>query len=126
MPVGTERRILGLFKVPFETFRPLQRTVEVHPHELIERVEQSDEGPTEVVFHPRALAHPIISEGRSEAILTEEEYCVGPTRIADPSLRSMHTFRNEGVNKAPLSLRRVKGRGLKDLIAPEVIVYKRG
>lgn len=128
MPVGTERRIFGLFKVPFkETFSPLRRTVEVHPYALPQQVEQIDDGSmTEVVFSPRALAHPIIREGESEAILTEEEYSVGLTRIADPFLRLMRTFRNEEVNGAPLPLRMVKGKGLKALIFPEVIVYKKG
>lgn len=128
MPVGTERRIFGLFKVPFKkTFRPLRRTVEVHPYALPQQVEQIDEGSmTQVVYRPRALAHPIIREGEPAAILTEEEYCVGLTRIADLSLRPMRTFSDEGVNGAPLPLRMVKGKGWKDLIFPEVIVYKRG
>lgn len=127
MPVGTERRIFGLFKVPFiKTFHPLRRTVEVHPHALPQRVEQIDDGSmAEAVYHPRALAHPVIREGEPTAILIEEEYCVGLTRIADPSLRPMHAFRNKEVNTAPRPLRMVKGKGWKDLLFPEVIVYKR-
>lgn len=121
MSVGTERRVLGFFPIPFiKTFEPLRRTVETHPVAFRrEVVEDTDGFLGNVVYKPEAWVHPIIESGKPTGISVDQGYRLGDMRMGN---RSVHNYDGENVNGVPLRLRRLRHT---NPIIPEVIVYRR-